>query len=1143
MSEAQVEWDLAQGPKQSITELLQNPRGRILELPELSSFELSLPPSPSTPLPPRATLNINHFTQYIRRYAPLHADLPSSTPASPKNLLLSSVPSLYYDSPYAPHTNPHLAALQPTCGPPSSPLDPIQVASLRASLIAHQSALQTALHARLTASSPQITAALLQLTTLRATLQTTAHSLHTANLNTSSLLPLLKTPLQLTTLLRQHHKNLLHLHTTLSQLKLLQTAPAKVTALLTASAYAPAIETLHSAKAILAIPTLAPLLALAPARARLAQAAEHIDAALRENFRTALSAPPAPDRHPVLQDIVALVNQTNRLPLLRAFFLREIRDQVATDLPSVTTLPAAANTVLHAADRAGTLLAITGGDDADDAARFGRALEELLASAADRFLAVSTRSTHQFVIVTRSVAAETCFDELKAALRFSDDVRALEDVACQLEGMFGDGRRGGVLRAKISERQIAFVGAFHRAHVEVLNNAVRGDSWQEVRVGEGVLRLLAAVVGEEPPGEGAVVVGGEPFKTVSCGLRYVRSICAYTLLAEKAPGLASEIARRGTELSRLFNSLVGKAILGAAALQWSALRSITARHLSLASRTVAMAAALAERVNLPLANALSEAQAGVILPLIQKSEKDLRQHHGQLLAKILAIMMDRLDAHERVLKSLPWEKMGEMQRFDVPSAYITTLVKEATVLHRILWSILPRTEVFDIFQRVCAAYGTHLAEAYGSLDGGKKWVRSRVAEDVTCLHERLVALDVFKSNPEALKPVVKLYNRFAKEYLEEEETKGAMNEEQQNAAVARNFVTQRVDPKKQQAKASVPVNNSGISESNTTAPVTGSDRKDRLDSANVAIEEGQSTVEQKEETQTQPSQELEESQTQTSQEIEETQTQASQTVGPAIFSSISDLETKEEPRSQVHSKDKLIPKEISNSVVSQHGNEVAQQSEEKKQTFETPVHINGPSASNSETTVVSPSHTRKNLEPESLKASSNVVCEQSDASKTRGEEEASQGDGPAVISSILETKGESDETDANGSISEEPPLTIASEQDDAVVKEHEETEKQMSPTATTVNDANVREQEEEEKQIPPASTSVIHVADVRGEKPEEQTASTISSTVASFSSPHINGSKTKVEAITESTADILVSTETSRDASKEANEANDEEGE
>jgi hypothetical protein len=415
------------------------------------------------------------------------------------------------------------------------------------------------------------------------------------------------------------------------------------------------------------------------------------------------------------------------------------------------------------------------------------AMLDMMCGVLDRLVGALDPAGSEYIVLLDNAAVDEAnfFDEAKAVVRFGDAMRTVDALVRDLASILGfDGGGGGranALRAKIAERSLAFVNALGKAHTGALTAAIQEEKWTEVRVPFGVLRLVACLTGDSLPAfddvdadasaaaaEGkaaeryasAVIVHEELFKTVAAGLRYVRSICAFALFVDKLPFAASEAARRGIELSRLFNAMSGRAILGASALQWAGLRSITARHLALASRTVSLAVALAPHVGAPLQNTVAEAQVSVIGSLMQQTEKDLRDHHGQLLAKVMFIMMDRLAVHEDALVALPWAKPVEMVRFETPSAYMTTLAKEATVLHRILWSVLPRAEVVDIFKRVCASYGSHLAECYGALDTGRPWVRQRVTADVAHLHERLAVLDVVKVKVAVFEPIEQLYERF-----------------------------------------------------------------------------------------------------------------------------------------------------------------------------------------------------------------------------------------------------------------------------------------------------------------------------------------------------------------------------------------------
>ena len=252
--------------------------------------------------------------------------------------------------------------------------------------------------------------------------------------------------------------------------------------------------------------------------------------------------------------------------------------------------------------------------------------QDVMCSVIDRLMKtfpVSLEATPGAYIVLRNeddVSEVSCFDEAKAAIRFTELARSLNQLADDL-GLYLDlpVGAGGPLRAKCRERILALINAFHKAHVDSITTSVLADEWKEGLVSEGNTRLITSVVGttdtpvsapkESDPERVAglmptprmakgrkpkklrvpLVMKGVTYYAVRSGLRFARSLCAYALLVDKIPLVASAAARRGVELSILFNSLVCQAILGAAALEWAGIKTITARHLALASRTVAMA--------------------------------------------------------------------------------------------------------------------------------------------------------------------------------------------------------------------------------------------------------------------------------------------------------------------------------------------------------------------------------------------------------------------------------------------------------------------------------------------------------------------------------------------------------------------------
>lgn len=829
-----IDWDLGKAPKQSITEVLQDPRGPSIELPDISSIDLaasSLSLTPVTPSSLPSALNINHFETYLRRYGPLYATYrhnvqqprnPSATglpgPSTFSNASSTedgSVPSQFFDPSFDVAAYPPLADLQHK---PDEPLaEHPDLPRVRDELVRHQRKLEHQLTSVLHEQSGRIDTALQNMRSLRETLLDTATKLRHTRSQAAALVPQVAAPIACICALTTAQENVDALLNAANDLQTAIAAPGDVNVLLEAGAYAAAIDRVIAARRILKTPHLTGVHALFPVRHQLANAIETIDTALRREFRSALyDADEA-----ALSEVVILVHRIGRVSLLLRFFTKEITEGLSAQLSETTGLAAVARIVRTAAERAAILSRIVhncqsapashgsdallespstsrefSGTEEESRREMLVAFEELLAIYVDSlwppFEPKDGESVNavSYIILTKDTALreETCFDEFKAAHKFGEEVLVVEEIATDIETQFAIAKKGSTLRAKISERLTSFVSAFHRAHVDTITNAVRTDKWQEVSVSIGAVRLLDAVVSskagntvkvssESPSSTGgkgpesALVLDGETQRTAACGVRYIRSACAYALLAEQSPTLGAEVSRRGTELSRVFNTLVWKAILGVAAIQWSGLRSITARHLSLASRTITLAALVARHTHKIMEPVLMKSsKASVVVPLMRKVEKDLDDHHTQLISKIIEIMLDRLRAHEESLKALPWGKQQELMRFDIPSGYILTLGKETAVLHRILWHVLPQAEAIEILKKVWAAYGATLSEAYGSLDGGRAWIRERVARDVKYLYDSFLKLELSKVSPEAFKPIAQLYKRFAKEFLEDAAT-------------------------------------------------------------------------------------------------------------------------------------------------------------------------------------------------------------------------------------------------------------------------------------------------------------------------------------------------------------------------------------
>ncbi|PHT55553.1 Vacuolar protein sorting-associated protein 54, chloroplastic [Capsicum baccatum] len=79
---------------------------------------------------------------------------------------------------------------------------------------------------------------------------------------------------------------------------------------------------------------------------------------------------------------------------------------------------------------------------------------------------------------------------------------------------------------------------------------------------------------------------GVGYHMVNCGLILVKILSEFIEMNNSLPGLSSEVVHRVVEILKLFNTRTCQLVLGAGAMQVSGLKSITSKHLALASQVI-----------------------------------------------------------------------------------------------------------------------------------------------------------------------------------------------------------------------------------------------------------------------------------------------------------------------------------------------------------------------------------------------------------------------------------------------------------------------------------------------------------------------------------------------------------------------------
>ncbi|XP_078166620.1 VPS54 isoform X2 [Carex rostrata] len=110
----------------------------------------------------------------------------------------------------------------------------------------------------------------------------------------------------------------------------------------------------------------------------------------------------------------------------------------------------------------------------------------------------------------------------------------------------------------------------------------------------------------------SIVHGGVSYHMVNCGLILLKMLSEYVDISKSLPTLSSEVVHRVVEILKLFNTRTCQLVLGAGAMQVSGLKSITSKHLALASQIISFIFAIIPDVRRVLFMKIPEARKPIL---------------------------------------------------------------------------------------------------------------------------------------------------------------------------------------------------------------------------------------------------------------------------------------------------------------------------------------------------------------------------------------------------------------------------------------------------------------------------------------------------------------------------------------------------
>ncbi|KAL5830166.1 hypothetical protein ACOSQ3_019634 [Xanthoceras sorbifolium] len=212
--------------------------------------------------------------------------------------------------------------------------------------------------------------------------------------------------------------------------------------------------------------------------------------------------------------------------------------------------------------------------------------------------------------------------------------------------------------------------------------------------------------------------GGVGYHMVNCGLILLKMLSEYTGMNNFLPALSAEVVHRVVEILKFFNTRTCQLVLGAGAMQVSHLKSITSKHLALASQVISFTYAIIPAIRQILFLKVPETRKPLLMLEIDRVAQDYKVHRDEIHTKLVQIMRERLLVQLRGLPQIveSWNRPDDSQ----PMGY----------LERVLSRILLEVDVQAIFWQVVIIFHSQISESFSCLEINSPQAKERLHRDI-----------------------------------------------------------------------------------------------------------------------------------------------------------------------------------------------------------------------------------------------------------------------------------------------------------------------------------------------------------------------------------------------------------------------------
>jgi vacuolar protein sorting-associated protein 54 len=218
------------------------------------------------------------------------------------------------------------------------------------------------------------------------------------------------------------------------------------------------------------------------------------------------------------------------------------------------------------------------------------------------------------------------------------------------------------------------------------------------------------------------------YKVVWSVMLLTETILTYLEVAFNFSPVTADVINKIVELLRLFNSRTRQLVLGAQAIQSAArLKSISAKHLAVTGQSLGLINTLLPHIRAALLAQIPPKHQ-LLLTELDRVSHDLIDHHGQIVAKLVTIVGDFVDASATRLRAVDWDHFQGLQ-----CEYFEEVQRNVLALHRVLQAVLPPAQIQDVFSRIFALLNRKIPAHFDEIMPSTPTGRQRILDEITHL--------------------------------------------------------------------------------------------------------------------------------------------------------------------------------------------------------------------------------------------------------------------------------------------------------------------------------------------------------------------------------------------------------------------------